>query len=158
MFRILFSNFEQHEVSVMKVLKVVSQIMKSGADIYRDQSDGRLALKDAHLIQPEVLQAAEPIFNQIDDWFKSWEGANAVDQTIKKALELYCGWTKNEKMNTWLCADEESLCLLHDWTVVLAKNGWRDPYDDYRQYENEESNKMKTEFYKRAVSWASRNK
>lgn len=142
----------------MQVLKVVSHIMRSGAEIYRDQSDGRLALKNAHLIQPEVLQAAEPIFNQIDDWFKSWEGAAGPDITIRKALELYCGWTKNEKMNTWLLSDNESLNLLHDWTVILAKNGWRDPYDDYRKYENDEANEMKIEFYEQAKLWASRNK
>lgn len=142
----------------MQVLKVVSHIMRSGAEIYRDKLDGRLALKNAQLIQPEALQAAEPIFNQIDDWFKSWEGASGPDITIRKALELYCGWTKNEKMNTWLLSDNESLNLLHDWTVVLAKNGWCDPYDDYRKYENEKSNKMKTEFYERAKLWASQNK
>ncbi|PID15588.1 hypothetical protein CSV63_07355 [Sporosarcina sp. P34] len=139
-------------------LKILSLIWKSGAEIYRDEKDGRLALNNASLIHPEVLKSAEPIFNQIDDWFKSWEGATGPDITIRKALELYCGWTKNEKMNTWLLSDNESLNLLHDWTVVLARNGWRDPYDDYRQYENDESNEMKTEFYKRAVSWASRNK
>lgn len=137
----------------MQVLKVLSLIWRSGAEIYRDELDGRLALNNASLIHPEILKSAEPIFNQIDDWFKSWEGANAVDQTIKKALELYCGWQTNEKMNEWLCADWSSLELLHDWTVELAKNGWMNIYDDYRQYENERSNIMKLEFYNKARLW-----
>ncbi|GKV65492.1 hypothetical protein NCCP2331_16450 [Sporosarcina sp. NCCP-2331] len=140
------------------ILKILSLIWKSGAEIYRDESDGRLALNNASLIHPDVLKSAEPIFNQIDDWFKSWEGAAAADITIQKALYLFCGWQTNEKMNKWLCADEESLSLLHDWTVVLARNGWTDPYDDYRQYENDESNSMKIKFYEQAKSWASRNK
>ncbi|WP_432352678.1 hypothetical protein [Sporosarcina sp. A2] len=115
-------------------------------------------MKDASRIPSEVLKAAEPIFNQIDDWFKSWEGANGPDITIRKALELYCGWQENEKMNSWLCSDEDSLMLLHDWTIKLAQSGWKNPYDDYRQYENDESNAMKIKFYERARKWASENK
>ncbi|WP_232329792.1 MULTISPECIES: hypothetical protein [unclassified Sporosarcina] len=78
--------------------------------------------------------------------------------TIRKALELYCGWLKHPKMTLWLLSEDESLNLLHDWTVVLARNGWTDPYDDYRPYENAESDKMKMEFYERAKKWASENK
>lgn len=142
----------------MQVLKILSAIWKCGAEIYRDESDGRLALKNAKLIPSEILQAAEPIFGEIEKWFGSYEKASAKDKTIQKALSLYCGWTKNEKMNDWLCSDEESLYLLHDWTVELAKNGWCDIYTDYRDYENSESNAMKTKFYEQAKSWASRNK
>lgn len=142
----------------MQVLKVLSFIWKSGAEIYRDESDNRLALKNAKLIPPEILQAAEPIFGEIEKWFGSYEKATAEDKTIQKALSLYCGWTKNEKMNDWLTNDNESLMLLHDWTVELAKNGWTDIYTDYRDYENSESNSMKIKFYNQAVLYASRNK
>lgn len=140
-----------------KVLKVLSLIWRSGAEIYRDESDGRLAINNAKLIHPEVLKAAEPIFNDIDQWFKSWEGATNPDVTIQKALHLYCGWQENEKMNEWISNDNESLMLLHDWTVVLAKNGWTNIYEDYRQFENDESNSMKIKFYESAVSYARQN-
>lgn len=142
----------------MPQMKILSLIWKSGAEIYRDKSDGRLAINNAKLIPPDVLKAAEPIFDDIDRWFKSWESASGPDITIRKALELYCGWQENEKMNTWLCTDEDSLSLLHEWTVALAKNGWKDIYVDYRQYENDESNSMKIKFYENAKLWASRNK
>ena len=142
----------------MQVLKILSLIWKSGAEIYRDETDGRLALKDANLIPAEILKAAEPIFNDIDQRFKSWESASNEDVTIRKALFLFCGWQTNEKMNNWLCNDNESLMLLHDWTVVLAKNGWTDIYVDYREYENDESDAMKIKFYENAKSWTSRNK
>lgn len=142
----------------MQVLKILSLIWKSGAEIYRDKSDGRLALKNAGRIPSEILKAAEPIFNQIDEWFKSWENAPAHDITIWKALSLYCGWQKNEKMNEWICNDEEAITLFHDWTVALAKNGWVDLYIDHRQYENDESNALKIKFYERAVLYAKRNK
>lgn len=141
-----------------QVLKVLSLIWKSGAEIYRDESDGRLAINNAKLIHPDVLKAAEPIFNDIDQWFKSWESASAQDITIRKALHVFCGWEKNEALELWMANDNESLMLLHDWTVVLAKNGWTDLYEDYRQYENDESNVMKNRFYNNAKSWASRNK
>lgn len=142
----------------MQVLKVLSLIWKSGAEVYRDESDGRLAINNAKLIHPDVLKAAEPIFNEIDQWFKSWESASAQDITIQKALHLYCGWQANEKMNEWLCSDDESLSLLHSWTVVLAKNGWTDIYSDFREYENSESNAMKRRFYLRAKLWVGQNK
>lgn len=38
--------------------------------------------------------------------------------------------------------------------IVLAKNGWKDIYEDYRQFENEKSNGMAQELYKRAVMYA----
>lgn len=142
----------------MQVLKILSLIWKSGAEIYRDESDGRLGINNAKNINPDAMKAAELIFNEIDQWFKSWESASNEDVTIRKALHLYCGWQENEKMNEWLSNDNESLMLLHDWTVELAKNGWTDLYADYRQYENDESNSMKIKFYENAKSWASRNK
>lgn len=142
----------------MQVLKVLSFIWKSGAEIYRDESDDRLAIRNAKLIPPEILKAAEPIFGEIEAWYKSWENASAVDITMRKALHLFCSWEKNEKMNEWLCNDHESLMLLHDWTVVLAKNGWNDIYVDHREYENEESMYMKLKFYDRAVIYTRRNK
>jgi len=142
----------------VQVLKVLSAIWKSGAEIYRDESDGRLAINNAKLIPSEVLKAAEPIFEEIDHWFKSWESASNEDVTIRKGLFLYCGWQENEKMNEWLTNDNESLMLLHDWTVELAKSGWFDIYTDYREYESDESNAMKIKFYEQAKLWASRNK
>lgn len=142
----------------MQILKVLSAIWKSGAEIYRDESDGRLGINGAKKIPADVMKAAEQVFSDIDLWFKSWEGASNPDVTIQKALHLFCGWQLNEKMNEWLCSDAESLSLLHDWTVVLAKNGWTDIYEDYRQYENDESNAMKITFYERAVLYNSRNK
>ncbi|GKV69836.1 hypothetical protein NCCP2716_23340 [Sporosarcina sp. NCCP-2716] len=139
-------------------LRVLSLIWKSGAEIYRDPSDGRLALKNASQIPPAVLQAAEPIFGQIDKWYKSWESAVGPDVTIRKALHLFCGWQTNEKMSDWLCKDEESLSILYDWTVALTLNDWLDIYEDYRLYENEKSNELKARFYERAVSWSSKSK
>lgn len=142
----------------MSVLKVLSLIWKSGAEVYRDESDGRLSIKNAKLIPPDILKSLNLAYDDIDQWFKSWESASAMDKTIQKALHLYCGWQKNEKMNEWLCSDDESLMLLHDWTIELSKNGWTSIYDDFRQYENSKSDSMKNEFYENAKSWASRNK
>lgn len=142
----------------MQTLKVLSFIWKSGAEIYRDESDGKLAIDKASLIPGEVMQAAEKQFTEIDQWFRSWEGASNPDVTIQKALFIFCGWQTNEKMNEWLCADAESLSLLHDWTVELDKNGWKDIYEDYRKYENDESNSLKIKFYENAVLYKRQNK
>ncbi|PET28233.1 hypothetical protein CN271_31215, partial [Bacillus cereus] len=62
----------------------------------------------------------------------------------------------NQKLYDWLLADEESLQMFYDWTIVLAKNGWKDMYEDYRQFENDESNTMARKIYERAVTYARR--
>ncbi|MET4560780.1 hypothetical protein ABIA69_001924 [Lysinibacillus parviboronicapiens] len=142
----------------MQVLKIISDIWKSGAEIYRDESDGRLALKNAKLVPEEILKTAEPIFNQIEDWFKSWEGANGIDQTIQKMIHQACGWQHNSKLNEWICADVDALTMFMEWQETLAKNGWNDIYEDYRQFENDESNLMKQKLYERAIIYANQNK
>ena len=140
------------------VLYVLSRIWKFGGVIERDPSDERLVLKNHQKVPAEVLKAAEPIFSQIEDWFKSWEGANVIDITIKKILHHSCGWEINEKLNNWICNDETSLQLWMAWQEIMAKNGWKDIYSDYRQFENNESNELKHKLYERAVLYANQNK
>ena len=142
----------------MQVLKILSDIWKTGAEIYRDETDGRLGMRNYQKISPETMKAAEQTFPQIDQWFKSWEQANNIDLTIQKGLHLICGWQINERMNDWLCKDVDSALLLYDWTTELAKNGWTDIYDDFRKYENQKSNELKKQFYERAVFYVSQNK
>ncbi|PGL15814.1 hypothetical protein CN916_31075, partial [Bacillus thuringiensis] len=50
-----------------------------------------------------------------------------------------------------LLADTDSLQMFYDWTIALAKNGWTDVYEDYRPFENDESNAMARKIYERAV-------
>jgi hypothetical protein len=100
------------------------------------------------------MQAAEQNFQAIDDWFKSWKNANPEKVTLMKMIYQLCGWQHNEKLNSWLCTELDSLDLFIDWTSELSKNGWKDIYEDYRKFENEESNAMAHELYKRAVTYA----
>jgi len=137
----------------LQVLKILSLIWKSGADIYLDKTDNRVAIKNPKVIPVEIMQAAEQNFQAIDDWFKSWKNANNEKLTIMKMIHQFCGWQPNEKINEWFCAEEDSLMLFIDWTIVLAENGWKDIYDDYRQYENAESNVIAKDLYQRAVTY-----
>lgn len=141
-------------MSSLQVLKILSLIWKSGANIYLDKKDNRIAIKQQNLIPTEVMQAAEQNFQAIDDWFKSWKGASNEKITIMKMVHNICGWQDNEKLNQWLCNEISSLDLFDDWMILLAKNGWKDIYEDYRQFENEESNKLAKELYIRAVTYA----
>jgi hypothetical protein len=138
----------------MQVLMILSQIWKSGANIYLDKKDDRIAIDNQKLIPAEVMQAAEQNFQAIDDWFKSWKNASNEKVTLMKMVHQICGWQHNEKLNQWLCAEEDSLMMFDNWMIVLAKNGWKDIYDDYRQFENDESNKMAHGLYVRAVTYA----
>lgn len=138
----------------MKALMILSQIWKSGADIYLDAKDDRIAIKNQKLIPKPVMEAAEQHGQVIDQWFKSWKNANGEKVTLMKMVHQMCGWQHNQKLNDWLCNEKESLTLFDDWMVLLAKNGWTDIYDDFRQYENNQSNKLAHELYKRAVAYA----
>lgn len=138
----------------LQVLMILSQIWKSGANIYLDNTDNRIAIKQQDLIPAEVMQAAEQNFQQIDDWFKSWINESNEKVTLMKMVHQICGWQHNEKLNDWLCTEVESLDMFNDWMIILANNGWKDIYDDYRQFENNESNAMAHELYKRAVTYA----
>jgi len=137
----------------LQVLKILSLIWKSGADIYLDETDDRVAIKNQKMIPAEVMQVAEQNFQAIDDWFKSWKNANNEKITIMKMIHQFCGWQPNEKINEWFCAEEDSLMLFIDWTIVLAKKGWKDIYDDYRQYETAESDVIAKDLYQRAVTY-----
>ncbi|PEF72077.1 hypothetical protein CON94_28335 [Bacillus pseudomycoides] len=136
----------------MQVLEIISSIWKSGANIYLDPSDNRIGITRENLIPAEVMQDAEQNFKGIDDWFKSWKDANNEKVTILKIFYQFSGWKHNQKLNEWLLADADSLQLFYDWTIVLAKNGWKDIYEDYRLFENDESNAMARKLYERAVT------
>ena len=142
------------ETAAMQVLKILSAIWKSGSNIYLDNTDNRIAIKQQELIPEEVMQAAEQNFQQIDDWFKSWTNESNEKVTLMKMVHQICGWQHNQKLNDWLCTEVESLDMFNDWMIILANNGWKDIYDDYRQFENNESNAMAHELYKRAVTYA----
>ncbi len=137
----------------MQVLMILSQIWKSGANIYLD-TDDRVAIKNQNLIPAQVMQAAEQNFQAIDAWFKSWKDASSEKITLMKMVHQICGWQHNEKLNDWLCAEENSLILFNDWMISLANNGWKDIYEDYRQFENDESNKLAKQLYINAVTYA----
>lgn len=142
----------------LKTLHVLSMIWKCGAEIYRDESDGRLSLKNAKLVPEEVLKAADPIFGEIEKWFKSWEEASGIDKHMRMMIHQACGWQHNPKLNEWICADVDALMLFMEWQETLAKNGWNDIYTDYRQFESEASNVMKKKLYESAVLYANQNK
>lgn len=140
----------------MKVLEIISTIWKSGANIYLDPSDNRIGITRQNLISVEVMQAVEKSYNGIDTWFKSWKDANNEKVTILKIFYEFSSWKHNKKLNEWLLADTESLQMFYDWTITLANNGWTDIHEDYRLFENDESNAMARKIYERAVLYAKR--
>ena len=137
----------------MQVLKILSDIWKSGAEM-KLESDGKIELKNHQLVPAETMKAAEGIFSEIEKWFHSWKTESNENITLMKMVHHICGWQHNEKLNEWLCADINSLMMFDEWMISLAKNGWKDIYEDFRQYSNEESLKLGQELYKSAVMYA----
>lgn len=140
------------------VLYILSQIWENGGVIERDQSDGRLELKNHKNIPVEVLKAAEPIFNEIDAYLKSVEGMNATDMTTWKMIVALAGWQRNESISNFLNSDEVALNLFYDYQAKLALNGWKEVYEDWREYENAETEELKKQIYNRAILHARQNK
>ncbi|MFJ7407513.1 MULTISPECIES: hypothetical protein [unclassified Lysinibacillus] len=140
------------------VLYVLSQIWKFGGVIERDEMDGSLELKNSKNIPAEVLKASEPIFDEIDAYLKSVEDMKGADLTLWKMIVALCGWQKNELISNFLNHDETALNLFMDYQSKLAVNGWKDIYEDWRQYENDESNELKQKIYERAILYANQNK
>lgn len=136
----------------MNYLEVLSKIWKSGAEM-KLLDTGEIELLHADRVPNEILTAAEITFTEIEKWFNSWGNATAIEKTMRNILFQYCGWTKNSKIETWLNDEESKTFLVHDWTVILAENGWKDLYEDYRKYENDESKKLAEEIYKNACEY-----
>lgn len=136
----------------MLILMILSQIWKSGAKIERD-TDGALKLLNHQKVSPEVLKAAEPIFDEIDAYLKSVEGMSNIDITVWKMIVTIANWQKNESINNFLCGDETALNLFFEYQAKLAVNGWNDIYADWREYENDETKLLKEQIFNRAVAF-----
>lgn len=141
----------------MPVLRVLSQIWKNGGIIERE-NDGSLKLSNHTNIPNAVLKAAEPIFDEIDAYLKSVEGMNATDMTAWKMIVALAGWQRNESISNFLNSDEVALNLFCDYQAKLALNGWKELYEDWRKYENAETEQLKKQIYDRAILHARQNK
>ena len=139
-------------VEKMNYLQVIAEIWKSGAEM-KLLDTGEIELLHADRVPVETMNAAELVFDEIEAWFKSWTSATAIEKTMRNILLQYCGWTRNTKILKWLNAEESKTFLVHDWTVALAQNGWTNIYDDYRQFENDESHKLAKEIYNNACEY-----
>ena len=135
------------------VIFVLSRIWRHGGIIER-QKDGSLKLLNHKNIPAEVLKSAEPIFPEIDKYLQSVEGMNATDTTLWKMIVALCGWQTNESISNFLNNDETALNLFVEYQAALAKNGWKEIYEDWRHYENDDSAALKNEIYARAVAFA----
>lgn len=139
------------------VIYVLSRIWRYGGIIER-LPDGQLELKNHQNIPAEVLKAAEPIFAEIDAYLKSVEGMNATDMTAWKMIVALAGWQRNESISNFLNSDEVALNLFCDYQAKLALNGWKELYEDWRKYENAETELLKKQIYDRAILHARQNK
>lgn len=140
----------------MNVLEIVSRIWLSGANIYYDSVDKQLGIHRHNLIPEDLMKIALENYVDIELWFKEWEKESAVNKTLQKILFTFSDIKKNDGVSNWLNNDQESMYLFIDMTVVWAKNGMKSPFDDYRQFENEESKRIKQTLYQNAMNFAKR--
>lgn len=135
------------------VLYVLSQIWKFGGVIERDKSDNQLALKNHLKVPKPILDDAAKIFDDINAFLLSVEGMKPVDKFMWNIVASSAGWQKNENINIFFRSDEKVVNLFYEYTVILARNGWVSPGQDWRQFETAESDKIKNEIFRRAVAF-----
>lgn len=142
----------------MEVLEILSRLWRAGAEIYRDKSDGRLVMKNADKIPPPIMQLAEQFGNEIDKWVSEFERMSVEDKTMFKIHAFIAGWQPNPNIEKFLNSDYQAIKLWYEWSVILATNGYTSIYEDYRQFENEQSNQLKKQIYERAVVFNKQSK
>lgn len=135
------------------VLYVLSQIWKFGGIIERDKSDNQLALKNHLKVPKPILDDAAKIFDDIDAFLLSVEGMKPVDKFMWNIVAHSAGWLINKDVENFFKSDEAIVGLFHDYTVILARNGWVNSGQDWREFENSESDKIKKEIFERAVAF-----
>lgn len=141
------------------VLYTLSIIWKNGG-VFNIMKNGEieLDLSNAKEIPEVVLKTAESIYDEIKSTLLAVEGKSNVDKTIWKMFTAFCGWQQNEKIKQFLNGDDIGLNTFLEWQAKLNANGWTSVYDHYEDYENDETNKLKAEIFKRAVEFARANK
>ena len=132
-------------------LHVINDLEKMEVKLFV-KKDGSLSLKTADKIPPEILKVAESIFNEIDQYLLSVESMNNVDLTLWKMVTSLLG-NKNEKLNDFICNDQESLDMFFKYQGELAASGWNDAYSCWFKYENDKTLELKQEIYKRAIAY-----
>ena len=137
----------------MEVLEILSRLWRTGAEIYRDKSDDRLVMKNAEKVPPPIMQLAEQYGNEIDKWVSDYERMNVEDKTMFKIHSFIAGWQPNPNIEKFLDTDYQAIKLWYEWSVLLAENGYTSIYEDYRPYENEQSDLLKKQIYERAVAF-----
>ena len=140
------------------VLNCLSTIWKSGAKIKRLEN-GELQLLEHEKVSDDCLKFANAIFDDIDAYLKSVEDMSKVDQTVWKMMIYFLGWqTDNELIKRFMLEDESGFTLFMDYQVELMKNGWKDIYTDYRQFETENTKIYKDLLIKRLIEFGKTSK
>ena len=140
------------------ILNCLSTIWKSGAKIKRLQT-GELELLEHEKVPETCLKVADKIFDEIDAYLKSVEDMSKVDQTVWKMMIYFLGWkTDNESIKKFMLEDESGFTLFMDYQVQLMKNGWSDIYEDYRQFESDNTKIYKDLLIKRLIEFGKTSK
>lgn len=141
------------------VLYTLSVIWKNGG-VFNILPDGdiELDLRNAKKIPDVVLKTAESIYEDIKIFLSSVDGMDNASKTLWMMITVFCGWQQNEKIKGFLNGDDIALNMFLEWQAKLNGNGWSEIYQDYRQFENEETDKIKQDIFKRAVSFSKPSK
>lgn len=141
------------------VLYTLSIIWKNGG-VFKIMKNGdiELDLSNAKEIPEVVLKTAESIYDEIKTTLIAVEGKSNVDKTIWMMFATFCGWQQNQKIKDFLNNDEIGLDMFLNWQAKLNGLGWGSVYDHYEDFENEETNRIKEDIFKRAVSFSKTSK
>lgn len=139
----------------MELFGILSQIWKFNAEIERDRTDGKLIIKNIKNVPHETIRDLEKYGAEIDKFIHERDLMSVEDKTLFKIHSFIAGWQPhNKQIEKFLNEDFQSMKLWFEWSVILANNGYKHIYEDYRPFENEQSNQLKKELYQRAVNFS----
>jgi hypothetical protein len=134
--------------------RICADFKSMGATLVLDGED--LFIENHEKITPELEELAKSYKSRIITYLKGGysDFDHNIKQTIDKIINFYfcIEQEMNGKIGSWLNQDEKSVNMLMDLFVKFSDNGWF-PMDPVANYENEETNKLSKEIYKRAMSY-----
>jgi hypothetical protein len=134
--------------------KIISDFKQLGAELVLDGDD--LFVEHPEKVYPELEEMAKSYKSRIVTYLKGQysDKDHNINQTIDKIINFYfcIDQDMNGKIGSWLNQDEESVNMLMDLFVKFSDNGWF-PLEPVANYENEETDNLSKEIYKRAMSY-----
>lgn len=125
-----------------------SSLVLDGNDLYIEQPEN---------IYPELEEFVQSYKGRIIQYLKGeyTQQEHNVKQTIDKIIDsfMHADQERDKKIQDWFNHDDEAVMCVMKLLVMFWENGWRDLNKSVSNYENEETYRLSSYIYDRAMSY-----